>query len=160
MNDRAPIKLTAIVAMTPERVIGRDGTLPWHLPEDLAFFKKTTSGHPIVMGRTTYDSIGRPLPKRRNIVLTRNTAWNAEGVDVIHSPDDLSTLDLKGEIFIIGGSQVYDLFLPELDEILVSHVHHPHPGDTTFPVFEDQFQEPEIIETHDDFEVRRYRSIS
>ena len=146
--------------MTPERVIGRDGTLPWHLPEDLAFFKRTTSGHPIVMGRTTYQSIGRPLPKRRNIVLTRNPEWSAEGVDVIHSPSDLSKLDLDGEVFIIGGAQVYDLFLPELDEILVSHVHQAHPGDTTFPLFEEQFSEPEILESYDDFEVRRYRSKS
>ena len=152
-------KLTAIVAMTPERIIGKDGTLPWHLPEDLAFFKRTTSGHPIVMGRTTFESIGRPLPKRRNIVLTRNPEWTHPGVDVIHSAEDLSKLDLDGEIFIIGGSQIYDLFLPCLDEIIVSHVHHCHPGDTTFPSFEQRFSEPEILESHDAFEVRRYRSI-
>jgi len=144
--------------MTPERIIGKDGALPWHLPEDLAFFKKTTSGHPIVMGRSTYESIGRPLPKRKNIVLTRNPDWQADGVDVIHSPDDLSKLDLEGEIFIIGGSQIYQLFLPLLDEILVSHVHHCHPGDTTLPPFEHHFSAPEILESHDDFEVRRYRS--
>lgn len=151
-------KLTAIVAMTPERIIGKDGTLPWHLPEDLAFFKRTTSGHPIVMGRTTYESIGRPLPKRRNIVLTRNPEWTAEGVDVILSPEELSELDLESETFIIGGSQIYEIFLPQLDEILVSHVHHCHSGDTTFPSFEADFSEPEILESHDDFEVRRYRS--
>ena len=145
--------------MTPERIIGKDGTLPWHLPQDLAFFKRTTSGHPIVMGRTTYESIGRPLPKRRNIVLTRNPDWSAEGVEIIHSPEELSTLDLENEAFIIGGSQIYQLFLPHLDEILVSHVHHCHPGDTTFPSFEPDFSEPEILESHDDFEVRRYRSL-
>lgn len=152
-------KLTAIVAMTPERIIGANGTLPWHLPADLAFFKRTTSGHPIVMGRTTYESIGRPLPKRRNIVLTRNPDWHADGVEVIHSPEALSKLDLDGEVFIIGGSQIYELFLPRLDEILVSHVHHCHPGDTTFPSFEEQFSDPDILESHDEFEVRRYRSI-
>jgi dihydrofolate reductase len=151
-------KLTAIVAMTPERVIGRDGTLPWHLPEDLAFFKRTTSGHPIVMGRTTYESIGRPLPKRRNIVLTRNPEWRADGVEVIHGPEDLAGLNLEEETFIIGGSQIYELFLPRLDEILVSHVHDCHPGDTTFPSFETEFSEPEILESHDEFEVRRYRA--
>lgn len=159
-SDPVPVlpKLTAIVAMTPERVIGRDGTLPWHLPEDLAFFKRTTSGHPIVMGRTTYESIGRPLPKRRNIVLTRNRDWSAEGVEVIHDTDELQKIDLGPEVFIIGGSQVYEAFLPELDEILVSHVHHCHPGDTTFPSFEEHFSDPEILESHDDFEVRRYRA--
>ena len=74
------MKLTAIVAMTPERVIGRAGDLPWHLPEDLKFFKRTTSGHPIVMGRKTYESIGKPLPKRQNIVLTRDENWAPDGI--------------------------------------------------------------------------------
>ena len=78
--------------MTPRRVIGRDGGLPWHLPADLAFFKKTTTGHPIVMGRKTYESIGRPLPNRRNIVLTRDPDWSAEGVEVIHRPEDIDDL--------------------------------------------------------------------
>src|SRR5687767_12568304 len=81
-RQRLMSRLIAIVAMTPEHVIGRNGTLPWHLPEDLAFFKRTTSGYPIVMGRKTYESIGRPLPKRRNIVLTRDPAWSAPGVEV------------------------------------------------------------------------------
>lgn len=154
------MKLTGIVAMTPDRVIGRDGTLPWHLPEDLAFFKKTTSGHPIVMGRKTYDSIGRPLPKRRNIVVTRDPAWSAGGVEVIHSPQELSGLDLSGEVFIIGGSRIYEAFLPDLDELLVSHVHHAYPGDTRFPEFEDLFGKPEIVESHEAFEVRRYHRIT
>lgn len=142
--------------MTPDRVIGRDGTLPWHLPGDLAFFKRTTSGHPILMGRTTYDSIGRPLPRRRNLVLTRDPAWSADGVEVLRSPADLDRLGLAGEVFVIGGSQVYELFLPHLDELLVSHVFHSYPGDTRFPPFEHLFREPEVVETHDDFEVRRY----
>lgn len=152
------IQLVAIVAMTSDRVIGRDGTLPWHLPEDLAFFKRTTSGHPIVMGRTTYESIGRPLPKRRNIVLTRDPKWSAQGVETINSPDALSGLDLDGKVFIIGGAEVYRAFLPKLDELLVSHIHQAHPGDTIFPEFESAFGEPEIIESHEAFEVRRYPS--
>ena len=109
--------LTAIVAMTPERVIGRGGTLPWHLPEDLAFFKKTTLGHPIVMGRKTFESIGRPLPKRRNIVLTRDADWYADGVEIIHHPEDLASLpDLGPRAFIIGGAELYRLALPRADE--------------------------------------------
>ncbi|MCW1923473.1 dihydrofolate reductase [Luteolibacter arcticus] len=153
------MRLIAIVAMTPERVIGRDGTLPWHLPEDLAFFKRTTSGHPIVMGRKTYDSIGRPLPKRRNIVVTRDPSWSADGVETIQGPEQLSTLDLDGDVFIIGGSGIYAAFLPQLDELLVSHVHHPYPGDTRFPEFAHLFQEPEPVESHDAFEVLRYRRL-
>ena len=81
-----------IVAMTDDRVIGRGGTLPWHLPDDLAFFKRTTKGHPVVMGRKTYESIGRPLPGRRNIVMTRDPGWSAAGVEVIHSPSGLDAL--------------------------------------------------------------------
>jgi dihydrofolate reductase len=150
------MKLTGIVAMTPDRIIGRDGTLPWHLPADLAFFKKTTTGYPIVMGRATYDSIGRPLPKRRNIVVTRNPHWSAEGVEVIASPDELSSLGLDGEVFIIGGAAIYEAFLPLLDELLVSHVSEPHRGDTRFPAFEHLFEPPGIVEKHDEFEVRRY----
>lgn len=150
-------RLIAIVAMTPEHVIGRNGTLPWHLPEDLAFFKRTTSGHPIVMGRKTYESIGRPLPKRRNIVLTRDAAWSAPGVEVIHSPEELDALaDLTGEIFIIGGAEIYAVFLDRLDELLVSWVYENHSGDTRFPAFEDRFSIPEVTEKYEDFEVRRY----
>lgn len=149
--------LTAIVAMTPERVIGRDGTLPWHLPEDLAFFKKTTLGHPIVMGRKTFESIGRPLPKRRNIVLTRDPAWRMDGTDVIHHPDQLDGLtDLGSKVFIIGGAEIYQAFLPMLDELIISHVLENHPGDTWFPEFQDRFPNSEILESFPDFEVRRW----
>lgn len=151
------IHLTAVVAMTPDRVIGKNGGLPWHLPEDLAFFKRTTSGHPIVMGRKTYESIGRPLPKRRNIVLTRDRNWSAPGVEVIHSPEDLAALpDLDGTIFIIGGSEIYAAFLPTLDDLLVSHVFESHEGDTRLPGFESSFPNSETVEIHDAFEVRRH----
>ncbi|MEM1085523.1 MAG: dihydrofolate reductase [Verrucomicrobiota bacterium] len=152
------MKLTAIVAMTPDRIIGRDGTLPWHLPEDLAFFKRTTNGHPIVMGRKTYDSIGRPLPKRRNIVITRDPDWSAEGVETVGSPEELSKLGIDDEVFIIGGAEIYRSFLPELDHLIVSHIHESHPGDTRFPEFEHLFGEPELLESHEAFEVRRYPS--
>lgn len=151
------LQLTGIVAMTPDRIIGRGGDLPWHLPEDLKFFKRTTSGHPIVMGRKTYESIGRPLPKRQNIVLTRDRDWSAEGVEVIHEPGELAGLDLQDpHVFIIGGAQIYAAFLPLLDALLVSHVFEAHPGDTAFPEFASQFPQQELLETHEDFEVRRY----
>ncbi len=151
------MKLTAIVAMTPERVIGRKGSLPWHLPEDLAFFKRTTSGHPVVMGRKTFESIGRPLPKRRNIVLTRDESWTVPGVETIHSPGHLDALIPYDEtVFIIGGAEIYAAFLDRLDEILVSWVYENHPGDTLFPDFADRFPHYEILESHEAFEVRRY----
>ena len=151
------LKLTAVVAMTSERVIGRAGTLPWHLPEDLAFFKQTTSDHPIVMGRKTYESIGRPLPKRRNIVLTRDRGWSAAGVEVIHNVGDLEKLTgLVGRVFIIGGAEIYAAFMPTLDDLLISQVFEAHEGDTWFPEFESDFSESEILETHADFEVRRH----
>jgi dihydrofolate reductase len=154
------LKLCAIVAITPDRVIGRAGTLPWHLPEDLAFFKRTTTGHAIVMGRKTFESIGKPLPKRRNIVLTRDPAWSAPGVETIHRPEEIDTLpDLDGTVFIIGGAEIYAAFLPRTDELLVSHVFSRHPGDTVFPEFADRFQPAEILENHPDFEVRRWTRV-
>ena len=111
------------------------------------------------MGRATYDSIGRPLPKRRNIVLTRNPDWSADGVESVASPAALDSLKLDGSVFIIGGAKIYEAFLPHLDELLVSHVFERHRGDTFFPAFEHLFSEPEILETHEDFEVRRYRRL-
>jgi dihydrofolate reductase len=151
------IRLTAIVAMTPSRVIGRGGDLPWHLPEDLAFFKRTTSGHPIIMGRKTYESIGRPLPKRRNIVLTRDPNWSAPGVEVIHQVADLDALDgIGGRVFVIGGAEIYAAFLTKIDELLVSHVTAEYEGDTRFPEFESGFPVCEVVEVHDTFVVKRW----
>ena len=155
MNSK--VKLIAMVAMTPDRVIGKGNDLPWHLPEDLKLFKRTTSGHPIVMGRKTYDSIGRPLPKRQNIVITRDQSWSAEGVDVVHSPEAIAQLDLMDtEVFIIGGAEIYSLFLPHLDELLVSYVYQDYDGDTRVPEFEQHFNGFEVVEKFEEFELRRY----
>jgi len=152
--------LVAIVAMTTDRVIGRNGTLPWHLPEDLAFFKRTTSGHPIVMGRKTFESIGRPLPNRRNIVLTRDKDWSAPGTDVIHSPQELEKLpDIGGTVYIIGGAEIYQAFLPHTDAFLVTHVHKAHAGNTYLPRFEDEFPHSTLIESHPQFEIRRWARV-
>ncbi|MBT8037264.1 MAG: dihydrofolate reductase [Verrucomicrobiae bacterium] len=152
------LHLTAIVAMTQDRVIGKDGGLPWHLPEDLKLFKRHTTGHPIVMGRKTWDSIGFPLPNRQSIVLTRDTSWTADGATVIHHPDDLQNIPLiDPQVYIIGGAQVYDLFMPELDDILVSHVYEKYPGDTCFPEFESEFPHVTTEESYATFELRRYR---
>jgi len=156
-----PVKphLTAIVAMTPDRVIGRAGTLPWHLPEDLAFFKRVTSGHPVVMGRKTFESIGRPLPQRRNIVLTRDSAWSAPGVEVIHRPEELANLPgmAQQRVFIIGGAEIYAAFLPAVTDLLVSHLFEEHAGDTRFPDFYNDFPVSEVVASHSEFVVRRWQ---
>lgn len=125
--------------MTPERVIGYDNALPWRIPEDLAHFKKLTMSHPIVMGRRTYESIGRPLPGRRNLVVTRNPDWRAAGVDVVHGLD--AAIDSAAgarEIFVIGGAQLYALALPRATSIHLTTVHARVMGDTFFPKFESQ----------------------
>jgi dihydrofolate reductase len=152
------MKLIGVVAMTGERIIGKDGTLPWHLPEDLAFFKRTTRDHAVLMGRKTFESIGRPLPRRRNIVLTRDPHWQAPGVEVVHSIGELQQLGFAQSetVFLIGGAELYAALLAELDELLVSHVHTAYPGDTTFPAFDHLFGGGELVESHADFEVRRY----
>ena len=151
------IKLTAIVAMTSERIIGKEGTLPWHLPEDLKLFRRYTTGNPIVMGRKTWDSIGKPLPNRQSIVLTRDPDWAAEGAHVIHHPDELTQMELiTPEVFIIGGAQIYSAFMPRLDEILISHVYENFPGDTRFPEFESNFPNVTVEEKFETFELRRY----
>ncbi len=153
------IKLSAIVAMTSERVIGKDNDLPWRLPEDLKMFKRTTSGNPIVMGRKTWDSLGKykPLPNRQNIVITRDKDWTDEGATVIHSPEELPQLELQSQkVYIIGGAQIYALFLPILDELIISFIHQRHEGDTYFPEFGDRFEDYEVLESYEKFEVRKY----
>jgi dihydrofolate reductase len=154
---KLPFSLVGIVAMTGDRVIGRDGTLPWHLPDDLAFFKNTTSGHAMVMGRKTFDSIGRPLPKRQNIVLTRDTSWQHAGVDVIHDPAELTDLiRMPGDVFIIGGAEIYQAFLPFLDALLITHVHQDYAGDTRFPEYESLFPHAGVVLEHELFTVKRH----
>ncbi len=140
--------------MDPNRLIGRDGSLPWHLPEDLAFFKKTTLGHPILMGRKTFESIGRPLPKRRNIVLTRDKTWSHEGVETIHSPDEIPAS--TETIHVIGGAEIYKALADRIDEWLVSHVKETHEGDTYLTNFEEDFPNVETVEEHSGFTVKRY----
>ena len=123
-----------IVAIAQDRVIGSNGSIPWHLPADFAYFKKTTMGCPIIMGRKTYDSIGRPLPGRRNIVLTRSTDLAIEGCDVVSSLDEaLALVSDEKEVFIIGGQHLYELALPIVHRLYVTHVQATLQGDTFFP---------------------------
>ena len=150
-------RLIGIVAMTEDRVIGLAGTLPWHLPDDLAFFKRTTSGHPIVMGRKTFDSIGRPLPKRKNIVLTRDRSWSHPGVLVIHEVSELAALTQDDDIvYVIGGAEIYQAFLPQTQELLITHVHADHQGDTRFPEYASHYPVTETVLEHEMFTVKRH----
>jgi dihydrofolate reductase len=127
-------RLTLIVARARNGAIGHAGTLPWRLPEDLAFFKRTTMGHPIVMGRKTWDSIGRPLPGRRSIVVTRNTAFTAPGAEVVGTLD--AALKAAGdvpEVFVVGGSELYASAMPRADRLIITEIDQDFDGDTLFP---------------------------
>lgn len=126
--------------MAADRAIGLNGTMPWHLSDDLKLFKRLTMGHPILMGRKTWESLGRPLPGRQNIVLTRDTAFTAEGAVVIHDPAELCRLPLQdAEVMIIGGAQIYALFLPQMSALHVSEVQGEYAADTYFPEFRRYF---------------------
>jgi dihydrofolate reductase len=126
--------LTLILARAANGVIGNRGGLPWRLPEDLAFFKRTTMGHPIVMGRRTWESIGRPLPGRRSIVVTRNPAFAAAGAEAVGSLDEAIRLcSDTDEIFVIGGAELYADALPRADRLLLTELHADFDGDTFLP---------------------------
>lgn len=125
--------LTFVVAMGRNRVIGDGVGMPWHLPEDLAHFKRTTLGGTMLMGRTTFDSIGRALPGRRSIVITRDESWSADGVEVAHSIT--VGLELAGavEVFVIGGGNIYEQMLPQADRIVLTEIDQEPAGSVFFP---------------------------
>lgn len=126
-------RLTIVVATDSRGGIGINNTLPWRLPEDLAHFKRTTSGHPIIMGRKTFDSIGRPLPNRRNIVVTRNPDWRHDGCDTATSVDAAIALAGDTETFVIGGAQIFTEVLPRADRLIVTEIDKIFDCDTFFP---------------------------
>jgi dihydrofolate reductase len=128
-----PARLTLVVAMDAQRGIGINNKLPWHLPEDLAHFKRTTSDHAIVMGRKTFDSIGRPLPNRRNIVITRNAEWRHERVEAMSSIEEALRLAGDDEIFVIGGAQIFSETLPLASRMIVTEIDKAFECDTFFP---------------------------
>lgn len=129
--------LSILVAHDQQRVIGVDNTLPWHLPNDLKHVKKLSTNHTLVMGRATFDSIGKPLPNRRNVVLTRNKSFQHEGVDVIHSMEDI--FDLPGHIFVFGGQSLFEEMIDKVDDMYITVIEDKFDGDTFFPpyTFED-----------------------
>jgi len=155
------MKISLIVAVSQNNVIGRDNQLPWHLPEDLKYFKAVTMGKPLLMGRKTFDSIGRPLPGRTNIVITRDPAWVADGVEVVSDMNAALAAGEKAckvagsdEIMVIGGAQIYRSCLPFADRLYLTRVEAEVEGDAFFPEIDlSQWQQvaeevPEKIHSH------------
>ncbi|HHQ4641953.1 TPA: type 3 dihydrofolate reductase [Aeromonas veronii] len=134
------MKISMIAAMAHDRVIGKDNQMPWHLPADLAHFKRVTLGKPVLMGRKTFESIGRPLPGRRNLVISRNPDYQAEGIEVVGSVEAALAL-LAGcsveELMVIGGGHLYAEMLPSADCLYLTQIDLAVEGDTRFPAFDD-----------------------
>lgn len=134
------MNLAVIVAMAENRVIGKNNRLPWHLSEDLQRFKRITMGHPILMGRKTFESIGKPLPGRLNIVVSRNAGFRPDGVTVAASMNEALAIAAKqstsGECFAIGGSSIFEAALPLATTLYLTLIHQPFEGDVYFPAFD------------------------
>lgn len=129
-----PIEIVLVVARADNGVIGDRGRLPWHIPEDLKHFKKCTMGKPMVMGRKTFESLPRLLPGRRHIVMTRGGDWTAEGAEVVHSVDEaIAQAGDVAELSVVGGAEIYRLFLPHAHRIELTEVHRTPDGDTKMP---------------------------
>jgi len=126
--------ISIIVAVAENNVIGKDNNLIWHLPKDLKHFKETTTGHFIIMGRKTFESNGRPLPNRTNVIITKDKNYQAEGCVILHSLEDaINIAKNDSEVFIIGGGEIYKQAMPIADRIYLTKVHHLFDGDTFFP---------------------------
>lgn len=154
-------KITIIAALATNRAIGLNGELPWHLPAELQHFKQATMGKPIVMGRKTWASIGRALPGRQNIVVTRDAALRADGCDVAASLEDAIGCAVGSEVMIIGGGQLYSQALPFADRMLLTIVDCEPPADTWFPVWkEDEWEQSAArCESADDRNPFSYRVV-
>ena len=151
------IRYTGVVAMAADRAIGIGNAIPWRLPEDMRVFKRLTMGHPILMGRKTWESLGRPLPGRQNIVLTRDAAYTAEGAVVICSLEALESMSLQDEeVMVIGGAQIYAMMLDKMQRLYVSEVQGAYEADTWFPPFADKFAKRTVIESFEGFDLVLY----
>jgi dihydrofolate reductase len=127
------MRLSAIVAMASNRCIGRDNTLPWRLPADLQRFKRLTMGHTLLMGRKTYESIGRPLPGRTMLVVTRQQGWAPEGIEVAHSLEEALARARGDEVFLAGGAQLYEQAMDRVGRLYLTRIDREYEGDTFFP---------------------------
>ena len=140
--------ISIIAAMAENRVIGINGRLPWHLPTDLARFRELTMGHPVIMGRKTFETIGKPLPGRTNVVVSRQQDYHCENCIVASNLNEaLASVRDAPEIFICGGGEIYRLALPMADRIYLTTVHENSIGDTTFPEIPPTFKEVSHIDT-------------
>lgn len=137
--------MIAVAAMSRNRVIGADGKIPWHLPEDLRWFKELTMGGTLLMGRVTFDSIGKPLPGRETIVMSRRPGLVIPRVQVINDLSGLRSARKQGEIFVVGGSEIYRIALPYCRDLYMTEVLRDVEGDRRFPVFEDLFRFSSIL---------------
>jgi dihydrofolate reductase len=147
MTTPVPL-LSIIVAMDAARGIGIDNTLPWRLPEDLAHFKRLTSGHAIIMGRKTFDSIGRVLPNRRHIVITRNTGWKHDNVHVVHSLDEAVREAGGSPAYIIGGGEIFSASMDLADQLIVTEINKTFTCDAFFPPIDGEKWAETARETH------------
>ena len=152
-----PATICAIAAMSQNLVIGKDNKLLWHIPDDFRHFKETTMGKPVIMGRKTYESIGKPLPGRTNIVITSKPDQVAGDVITVASIDDaiskaqeIATETMVDEIFIIGGGQIYEAAMPKTDRIYLTVIHQDFEGDTLFPKINPMEWSEEIIQSSDE----------
>ncbi|HNI70079.1 MAG TPA: dihydrofolate reductase [Marmoricola sp.] len=150
-ESRSP-RVVLVVAVADNGVIGHDGDIPWSIPEDLKHFREVTSGHTVLMGRNTFESIGRPLPNRKNVVLTRDQNWTAEGVTVVHDLPAALAEVTQGDAMVIGGAQIYAEALPLADQQIITEVHQSPRGDTHYPEYPNEDWQEFRREPHDGYE--------
>ncbi|MEX0593131.1 MAG: dihydrofolate reductase [Balneolaceae bacterium] len=153
-----------IAAHDPELHIGADGELPWHFREDMFYFKRVTSGHPVLMGRGVYEEVGeKPLPNRRNVVLSRRGDWPDHAIEVCRSiPEALELLSGEERVFVIGGGEIYAQFMDRADELWITEIHKTYHGDTFFPEYRDRIGTDwvEVFrEAHENLSFVRYERI-
>jgi dihydrofolate reductase len=144
--------LSLIAGIGKNNELGKGNTLLWDLPVDMKHFRETTSGHPVIMGRKTFESIGRPLPNRRNIVITRDVSYMADGVEVVHSLEeaiDLFKYDTRDEVFVIGGAEIYKQAIDRADRLYITHVDSNFDADAFFPPIDPAFWKEASREHHD-----------
>lgn len=148
--------MIAVAAMASNRIIGAGGKLPWSLPDDLRWFKELTMGGTLLMGRVTYDSIGRPLPGRKTVVLSRREGLQLPGVEVIRDLSGLRGIDIRGEVFVVGGAEIYRAALPYCRDLYLTEVLREVTGDVKMPVFEEIFRFSSLLRETPEMRILHY----
>ena len=146
----------AIAAMAENRVIGNRNTIPWHLPEDFKWFKNTTMGASLLMGRKTFESIGRPLPGRQTIILSRSQ-FSIPNTVTVQTIDSIEAVATSDTIWVAGGAEICQLMLPKCSDLYITRVHQKPDGDTFFPKFEDSFTLDTVLESNTQFSIERWK---